>query len=126
MVWLMSGTELQSDIVGLIDGAARRGDVYISAVTAWEVALLEAKNKLVLTARPQDWFEQVCRLPGVSDLQITAKIFTESVGLPGELHKDPADRLLIATARLHNMVLVTRDTKILAYADKGYVRAIAC
>lgn len=125
-VWLMAGEELSAEIVEQIDAAARQGTLFISPVTAWEIAMLVKKERLVLTSRPQDWYEQLCSLPGIIEHAVNARSFTESVDLPGELHKDPADRLFIATARLSNLVLVTRDRKIFAYSEQGHVRALAC
>ena len=64
--------------------------------------------------------------PGVREAPFTADIAIESSHLPGAPPKDPADRLLIATARHLNLVLVTRDREIIAYARAGYIRAIRC
>ena len=125
-VWLMAGEELSAEMVERIDQAARDRGLYVSPVTAWEIAMLVKKERLILTSRPQDWYEQLCSLPGVTEHPVNARVFTESVDLPGELHKDPADRLFIATARLGNLVLVTRDRKILGYSEQGHVRALAC
>ncbi len=57
---------------------------------------------------------------------LTPGIGVDAANLPGELHQDPADRLLIATARQVNLPLVTRDTRIIAYAGCGHVQVISC
>lgn len=57
---------------------------------------------------------------------ITPDIAIEASHLPGDLHSDPADRLIIATARSLGATIITRDPKILAYAEAGFVEAIAC
>jgi PIN domain nuclease of toxin-antitoxin system len=58
-------------------------------------------------------------------LPLTPKIAVETSYLPGALHADPADRMLVASARIHHLTLATRDEKILAYAQEGYIRAEA-
>jgi PIN domain nuclease of toxin-antitoxin system len=64
--------------------------------------------------------------PGIRQATLTPAIAIDASYLPGELHGDPGDRLLIATARHLGMPIVTRDRRIIAYAEAGWVRVIAC
>jgi PIN domain nuclease of toxin-antitoxin system len=68
----------------------------------------------------------VIATPGVRVEALSPEVLIESSFLPGDLHRDPADRILIATARRSDLTLVTRDQTILRYAREGHVRAIAC
>ncbi len=126
VIWLMTGVELQNDAVSLIDRAAQSDGVLVSPVTAWEIALLSRKGKIATTMSAIEWYQRVVSLSGIQELPLNAAIMTASVELPGKLHKDPADRLLIASARSNDLTLVTRDTAILDYAEMGFVKASAC
>lgn len=126
VIWLMNGVELGEGAVTLIDAAAREEKIFLSPVTAWEIALLSARGKIASTMTALAWYRRVIDLPGIQELPLNASIMTASVELPGTLHKDPADRMLIASARSNDLVLVTRDEAILSYAQKGFVRASAC
>ena len=75
---------------------------------------------------PKTWFARFMAQPGVIEAPFTADIAIDSSHLPGTSPDDPADRLLIATARHLNLPLVTRDHEIIAYARAGYVRVIRC
>ncbi len=71
-------------------------------------------------------FQSFLRLPGVTLEGLTPDILIDSSLLPGEPHGDPADRIIIATARALDLTVVTRDRHILNYAERGHVRALAC
>ena len=75
---------------------------------------------------PGEWFARVMAGPAIRQAALTPQIAIDASYLPGELHGDPADRLLIATARHLGVPIVTRDTKIIAYAGLGFVQAVAC
>lgn len=100
------------------DGAA------VSAITPWEIALLVEKGRLQLAMDLGDWMQTVLRAPGLDLMPIEPVIAIDSVRLPGEFHADPADRLIIATARHRRVPLITADHAILAYAAEGHVQAI--
>jgi PIN domain nuclease of toxin-antitoxin system len=106
--------------------AAGKGQIYISAISVWEVATLEARGRLTLSMNCRTWVDRALAAPGVQFAELTPDIAVDSTRLPGNLHGDPADRILVATARSLNSTLVTRDELILTYAKKGHVRVIAC
>lgn len=91
------------------------GQVIISAISAWEIAMLVAKGRLALTMDIDDWLETVASIEGVSFVSIDTDVAVQSVRLPGEFHLDPADRLIVALARHLSAPLVTADTKIREY-----------
>lgn len=110
-----------------IDEAAGQGrPLRLSQITAWELGLLERSGRAPMTRSPHAIFQSFLQLPGVRAEQLTAEILIDSSMLPGELHGDPADRIIIATARALDLTVVTRDRHILNYADKGHVRALEC
>lgn len=87
----------------------------VSAFSMWEVAKSVSLGRLSLTLPVVDWLEMASGYPGVVILPITPAIADDSVNLPGSFHKDPADQIIVATARTYNIGLLTVDTKILAY-----------
>jgi PIN domain nuclease of toxin-antitoxin system len=100
--------------------------VYVSPFTAWEVGMLVSKGRLTLTAAPDLWFSSLIELPGIRLAPLTAEILLASSMLPGVPPGDPADRIIAATARELGHTLITRDSKLLEYAQQGHIRARAC
>ncbi len=87
----------------------------VSVISCWEVAKLAERKRLVLPCPVEEWIQQALAYPGVQLLNLTPEIAVESTQLPGEFHKDPADQIIVATARLFGRPLVTADEKILSY-----------
>lgn len=86
--------------------------------------MLEARRRLRLRVSLDEWVSQALLAPGVRLADLTPEIAIESTRLPGQLHNDPADRILIATARRVGARLVTRDTRILEYGGHGHVSVL--
>lgn len=101
-------------------------DVMVSPITAWEFGLLQARNRLPSAQQANRLFDEFIARPGIALEVLTPSILIDSSSLPGDFHNDPADRIIVATARALDMIVVTRDRAILAYAKQGYVRALAC
>jgi PIN domain nuclease of toxin-antitoxin system len=112
--------------IASIDEAAARGEVLVSPVSARELGLLVRKGRVRLDLEPLPWFERFLGLPGVrlTPLGVAAAISSSFLAEP--FHGDPADRLLVATARTLPAALITRDAQILSYAEAGHVGALAC
>lgn len=126
-IWLMSGDSMTTASRAAIRAAQRANlGIYLSPFTAWEIGTLVAKARLHLTLSPEVWFDTLLRLPGVRLAQITPKLLIFSTALPGTPPNDPADRIIVATAKLCGFRIVTRDARILAYARQGQVLATAC
>lgn len=110
--------------------AALAHNVLVSPVVAWEAGLLAASSvrsaTLGFRADPQRWYRALLAEPGFGECALDGTIALASTMLPGEFHRDPADRFLVATARTLDCTLMTRDRKILAYAEQGHVKAIPC
>ncbi len=103
-----------------------REPISVSPISAWELGLLGARGKLAATQSPASIFADVLAVSGVKVEALTPVVLIDSSFLPGVLHRDPADRILIATARALDLTLVTRDDAILDYAARGHVRVIEC
>ena len=125
LVWAVNGdARLGKNTRELISKTGRTGRVAISAITPWEIALLVEKGRLGLTNETRTWIEAALALPGIYLAPIEPAIAIDSVRLPGDFHADPADRLIISTARHHKAPLVTADRAILTYAASGPVEAL--
>lgn len=124
-VWLNNGSnELSNKIIQSIDSAAENGKVFISAISVWEIATLAAKKRLILRTSLKEWIDEALSQVGVELVPLTPDISIESSELPSGFHGDPADRLIVATARIKRMVILTRDSKIVSYAKEGFIQAI--
>ncbi|OGG20185.1 twitching motility protein PilT, partial [Candidatus Gottesmanbacteria bacterium RIFCSPHIGHO2_02_FULL_40_13] len=88
---------------------------YVSAISVWEIAMLAVKRRLVFTMDMDTWLDKVENLPGIQFVPVDTAIARKSVMLPGTLHPDPADRIIIATSRQLGATLITSDQKIRSY-----------
>jgi PIN domain nuclease of toxin-antitoxin system len=127
VIWVANdepiGKEARSAIV-----AALMADewIYVSPITAWEVGLLAARGRISLRMSPDKWFDRLLGAPGIRLAEMPPGVLIASSFLPGDDPADPADRIIAATAREYDLRLVTRDRRLLAYAESGYCRALAC
>jgi PIN domain nuclease of toxin-antitoxin system len=115
-IWWVHGsdrlTQTQLDVIEANEG----GVIGVSAISLWEIAKLVENGRLELPVSLEKWFAQALNYPGVQIIELTPEIATESTRLPGEFHRDPADQIIVATARVMKCKLVTSDEKILNYS----------
>jgi PIN domain nuclease of toxin-antitoxin system len=128
IIWMVQEQPMAAPALSAIRRAAASGSLLVSPVSAWEVGLLATRRRQPLTFRPTPatWIERLLARPGIQPAPLPHRVAVSAAFLPGELHGDPADRLLIATARELGVPLVTRDRRILDYAEQGHVDVIAC
>jgi PIN domain nuclease of toxin-antitoxin system len=128
LIWIVEGVPLRFGATEAIDAAALGHELIVSAVSAWEIGYLATRPQLarVLGKDVRAWFRNAVRRTHARIQSLEAETLLDVAGLPLPLHRDPADRMLIATARAHDLTLITRDRAILDYAALGHVRAIAC
>jgi PIN domain nuclease of toxin-antitoxin system len=126
-IWLAEDEPLSENAAKTIDQAGKSGTtIYVSPMTAWEIGLLNARGRLAMSTSPKKWFEALLAVPGISLTDLSTEILIASSFLPGDPPRDPADRIIVATAREHGLQLVTRDKALLAYAKQGHLNALAC
>jgi PIN domain nuclease of toxin-antitoxin system len=106
-----------------IKSAEREGNLRISVISVWELAMLEQRRRIALPMNVRTWVEQALSKPGISVAPLTSEIAIESVNLPGDLHGDPADRMLVATARVLGATLLTKDAQLIRYSRQRHVKA---
>jgi PIN domain nuclease of toxin-antitoxin system len=126
VIWLQGGTLFRPEAEAALQEAQEIGiPVLVSPISAWEIGLLVSRGRLTLNLPPLNWFERVLEL-GVDLAPLTPEILIASSGLPGPALRDPADRIVAATARAMRYRLMTRDRPLLDFAASGQVEAIAC
>jgi|ERR1043166_557008 PIN domain nuclease of toxin-antitoxin system len=126
-IWMMRNEPLARAAQDAINSAFQSSaDVLISPITAWEVGLLVSRNRLKLLATPHGWFQRLLAIPGMRLAEFSPDILIAASFLPGTPPRDPADRILLATARDLGATLVTRDRAMIAYGEKGHVSVLAC
>ena len=91
------------------------GSLAVSIISCWEVAKLVEVGRLAFTIPVQEWIDQALDYPGIQLLELTPRIAIESTQLPGSFHRDPADQIIVATARILGIPLFTFDDKIVNY-----------
>lgn len=119
-LWLDSGdAKLRASTRALIDGCWRNGGtIFLSAVSAWEIALLADTGRIILDLPADTWIERSLKRPGVEAVPLTHGAAVRAYQLHDLEHRDPADRFLIATAIELGCPLVTHDERIAAFGQK--------
>jgi len=126
-IWISEDHPLADEALTAIEHSHRsREFIYCSPITAWEIGLLVSRGKLTSPMSPQRWFERLLEAPAVRLADMSPAVLIASSFLPGVPPRDPADRILAATAREHGYRLMTRDTPLLTYARQGHLQALAC
>jgi PIN domain nuclease of toxin-antitoxin system len=115
-VWWVHGSDRLSQTQLDVIEANEEGVIGVSAISLWEIAKLVENGRLELPVSLERWFAQALNYPGVQIIELTPEIAAESTRLPGEFHRDPADQIIVATARVMKCKLVTSDEKILNYS----------
>jgi PIN domain nuclease of toxin-antitoxin system len=125
-LWVVAGsTELSTPARQAIDKAAAEGALRIAAISLWEIALLASRGRIVLGKSISLWLDEALAEPGPAIEPLNQQVAIESYALPEVFHPDPADRMIVATARVTGAVLMTRDRQILDYAARGHLTATA-
>jgi PIN domain nuclease of toxin-antitoxin system len=116
-IWWVSGdARLTKKARAAIERAARGESLGVSAISVWEVAKKVEKGQLTLDRPVDDWLDQALAVDGLQLLELTRPVLVESCRLPAPFHGDPADQIIVATARKRAALLVTADSKIRSYA----------
>ncbi len=125
LIWMLEEVpRLGVQTAEALNRAGWENRIAVSAITPWEIALLVSKGRLQLGADVMQWIREALSKPGVQLAPLEAEIAVASTRLPFEMHPDPADRILVATARHLGATLVTADRGLLELAAKGHFRAM--
>jgi PIN domain nuclease of toxin-antitoxin system len=126
-IWLVRAEDrIPKDVLELVLVAAGAGSMFLSVMSIWELSLLDAKGRISLNMPCLSWVQTALDRSRAQTVALTPEVAVSCHQLPGGLHSDPIDRILVATARAEGLTLVTRDKAILDYAAQGHVRALSC
>jgi len=125
-IWLINGDEeiKTSGFLKTINSAIKTHSIIIPAISTWEVAMLASKGRIALSEKTLDWINSASAAPGISIYPLSPEIAYESTVLPGKFHGNPADRIIVSTARILNGTLLTFDKQIINYSKNGYVKIL--
>lgn len=126
VIWIGLQQPIARSAEAAIKSAALDGSVAVSPFTGWELGMLVTRGRLVLGVRVDTWFDSFMARPGMKLAPLSTDILIAAHALPGSPPNDPADRIIIATARAHNLAIVTRDRRILDYGAAGHVQTALC
>lgn len=127
VIWTGNGAEIAPAAIDAIDQSYDRRDaVYVSPFTAWELGVLVARDRIRLSQTPQMWFRAYLEKSGAQLAELAPETLVAASFLPAQPPRDPADRIIIATARARDLTILTRDRLILNYAREGHAKALAC
>ncbi|MEX0845251.1 MAG: type II toxin-antitoxin system VapC family toxin [Balneolaceae bacterium] len=111
--WLSGKTKLTAAEHEALDVLSSQNRLCISAITVWEIEILDRKGKISLNPDFVSWIEKIINIPGFEILPITVQHVVTQKNLPASFHFDPADRLLSATSLITGYPLATKDQKII-------------
>ncbi len=125
LVWMVFGEPMLGPRARMaIDKAMPKDALLISAITPWEIGMLASKKRLTLYRDVLEWVRDALALPGIQLAPLSPEISVGSNHLPFGMHPDPADRILVATARHLGATLVTADQPLLNLGKKGHFKAL--
>lgn len=125
LIWMVEGApQLGARAAKALNKAGWENRIMVSAITPWEIGLLTRKGRLKLGADAMQWVHAALARPGTQLAPLEPEIAVESTRLPFEMHADPADRILVATARHSGATLVTADGALLELARQGHFRGM--
>lgn len=119
--WVFKDPRLALNHQKVIKTAAEDAPLYVSDITLWEIATLYSLSRIELEIPLRDFLERAVALPDVQRVSITPAIAAEVAALPDSFHRDPGDRVIVATARVLGATLLTQDQKII---DAQLVRTL--
>jgi PIN domain nuclease of toxin-antitoxin system len=122
-IWLQLGEtkHFTERTLRAIRQAASGGGLLVSVISVWELGMLEAKGRIRLKPSCEEWVREALATPGLALAPLTPEIALDSSRLPGTFHGDPADRIIVATARRMGAQLMTRDRKLIQYGRRAHV-----
>lgn len=123
LLWWMDGAEkLSREQRRFLSKVDEDSPALVADITLWEIATLLELNRIRLSLPLREWLDRATAPPRVECVPITPAVASEVASLPASFHRDPADRIIVATARVHGARLLTRDERII---DAGLVETVS-
>ncbi|MGA9794216.1 MAG: type II toxin-antitoxin system VapC family toxin [Rhizomicrobium sp.] len=126
-IYIMENEWMRQHAVDAVDEAYDRGErVFVSPISAWEIGMLMSKGRLKSSYSAQRWWSLLIGRPQIALTELPAHVLLESSFLPGQVHGDPMDRIIAATAREYGFTVMTRDRALLDYGKQGHLSVLEC
>ena len=124
LLWaLLQPEELSEEVRHTINVAQENLELFLSSISLWEMAMLKFKKRINIYEPMKDFLESITNINGLSIKDISPDVAAESILLMDNFHGDPADRIIVATAKCYGATLLTRDQKILTWANLGHIKS---
>lgn len=125
IIWFVQGDDKLGPVAAqLVRDAARKEAAIVSTITFWEIAMLYRRGRLALPQPAEEWLDEFCVRSDALVSEVSREIAITAGELSEDIHGDPADRIIIATAIHHGCPVLTADRAILGYSERGQVRTI--
>ncbi|MBL6938609.1 MAG: type II toxin-antitoxin system VapC family toxin [Alphaproteobacteria bacterium] len=126
IMWLVEGLLGEPGETILAERYAKGETIYVSPFTAWEIGAKASRGGFRSALTPEAWLTRAVALPGIAFAGLSPRLLLDSWSLPGRMIKDPADRIVAATAREYGYTVMTRDAALLDYGKQGYLSVVEC
>ncbi|HUJ04390.1 MAG TPA: type II toxin-antitoxin system VapC family toxin [Rhizomicrobium sp.] len=127
IIYIVEQQRMKRVAAETIGAASATGNsLFVSPITAWEFGMLFAKGRLRASVTMRDYWDRVVAIKGVNLALMPPEVLMASWSLPGNIHGDPWDRIIAATAREYGFTVMTRDRALLDYAREGHLSALEC
>jgi PIN domain nuclease of toxin-antitoxin system len=115
--WAVNAQEKLSRKARRLIGNTSPSQRAIASISIWEFAMMANRRRIELSVAPLQWLNHAIGRTGIQVIELDPSVALDACNLPGVFHKDPVDRIIVATARTHDFSLVTADERILSYPD---------
>ncbi len=113
--WNMRPENLSKKVIDLIENEEGYDELLLSAISTWEFSKLIEKGRIGISANPEEWIYDALDIPKLRFVHLTPRIAYQSTVLPKPFHDDPADQIIVATAKEENAIILTKDKRIHEY-----------
>ena len=115
--WNMNPQRLSKRVKKIINNSDVYDEILLSAISPWEFSKLLEKKRVGISCDPEDWIKIAINMPKLRIVPLSPVLSYRSTTLPQPFHNDPADQIIVATARMENATILTKDEKILNYEN---------
>ena len=125
LLWsLLKPEELTEETKSKVEQAQKNQNLLVSAISLWEIAMLSHKKRIHIFEPIKNFLSSIEEMSGINICEISAEVAAESVLLQNNFHGDPADRIIVSTARVYSATLLTRDKQILQWSEYGSIKCL--
>ncbi len=125
LLWsLLQPEELTEETKSKVEQAHKKQNLLVSSISLWEIAMLSHKKRIHIFEPIKNFLSSIEEISGINICEISAEVAAESILLQNNFHGDPADRIIVSTARVYSATLLTRDKQILHWSEYGSVKCL--